>query len=148
MRNVIGSLHVPEREEETRCFSPRFDSPGDGSNTKKKMKIEADPADYFIKVHEFKLCPDSSSKRVKEHFANLMRQQPVSLPQDFVIPISKQTSGETQGATLCDEENNVLQNNPDQTCEQLSVADVQCAACKQLLFRPVVLNCGHGTIIY
>ncbi|XP_062024743.1 E3 ubiquitin-protein ligase PRT1-like [Rosa rugosa] len=27
--------------------------------------------------------------------------------------------------------------------KQISVADVLCAACKELLFRPVVLNCGH-----
>ncbi|XVF32208.1 hypothetical protein REPUB_Repub17cG0062200 [Reevesia pubescens] len=27
--------------------------------------------------------------------------------------------------------------------DQLSVADLPCTACKQLLFRPVVLNCGH-----
>ncbi|KAK6238894.1 hypothetical protein QUC31_004363 [Theobroma cacao] len=27
--------------------------------------------------------------------------------------------------------------------EQVSVADLLCAACKQLLFRPVILNCGH-----
>ncbi|XVF32211.1 hypothetical protein REPUB_Repub17cG0062200 [Reevesia pubescens] len=29
--------------------------------------------------------------------------------------------------------------------DQLSVADLPCTACKQLLFRPVVLNCGHGS---
>lgn len=28
---------------------------------------------------------------------------------------------------------------------KLSVADVTCTMCKQLLFHPVVLNCGHGT---
>ncbi|XP_050207061.1 E3 ubiquitin-protein ligase PRT1 [Mercurialis annua] len=29
-------------------------------------------------------------------------------------------------------------------CKQLSISDAQCNACKQLLFRPVFLNCGHG----
>lgn len=28
--------------------------------------------------------------------------------------------------------------------QKISVADVMCSACKQLLFHPVVLNCGHG----
>ncbi|XWS76103.1 hypothetical protein CRYUN_Cryun01aG0148300 [Craigia yunnanensis] len=28
--------------------------------------------------------------------------------------------------------------------DQVSVADLLCTACKQLLFRPVVLNCGHA----
>ena len=31
-------------------------------------------------------------------------------------------------------------------CKQVSVADVLCLECKQLLFRPVVLNCGHGRL--
>lgn len=30
-----------------------------------------------------------------------------------------------------------------ENCKQVTVADVLCTACKQLLFRPVVLNCGH-----
>ncbi|KAK1437366.1 hypothetical protein QVD17_03157 [Tagetes erecta] len=38
-------------------------------------------------------------------------------------------------------------NNVDQssarTYKHISVSDVMCSACMQLLFRPVVLNCGH-----
>lgn len=30
--------------------------------------------------------------------------------------------------------------------QKISFSDVMCAACKQLLFRPVVLNCGHGIL--
>jgi hypothetical protein len=33
-----------------------------------------------------------------------------------------------------------------ENCKQITVADVLCAACKQLLFRPVALNCGHGML--
>nr|XP_043635429.1 E3 ubiquitin-protein ligase PRT1-like [Erigeron canadensis] len=29
------------------------------------------------------------------------------------------------------------------TCDQVSISDVVCVACTQLLYRPVVLNCGH-----
>ncbi|KAK3013429.1 hypothetical protein RJ639_010241 [Escallonia herrerae] len=36
------------------------------------------------------------------------------------------------------------QRNYNGSCKQVSVGDVLCASCKQLLFRPVVLNCGHG----
>lgn len=28
----------------------------------------------------------------------------------------------------------------------MSITDVECSSCKQLLFRPVFLNCGHGNI--
>ncbi|KAK9053363.1 hypothetical protein SSX86_029996 [Deinandra increscens subsp. villosa] len=36
-----------------------------------------------------------------------------------------------------------LKESSSRTYKQISVSDVLCAACKQLLFRPVVLNCGH-----
>lgn len=39
------------------------------------------------------------------------------------------------------------ENRPqDGVCEQISVADAQCAGCRDLLFRPAVLNCGHGEL--
>ncbi|KAJ0647450.1 putative transcription factor interactor and regulator LIM family [Helianthus annuus] len=41
-----------------------------------------------------------------------------------------------------DNRNDVGQSSA-QTYKQISVSDVLCAACKQLLFRPVALNCGH-----
>lgn len=42
--------------------------------------------------------------------------------------------------------NSVVNRNisvEEKYCKQVSVADVLCLECKQLLFRPVVLNCGH-----
>uniref|UniRef100_A0A199U9V3 RING-type domain-containing protein n=1 Tax=Manihot esculenta TaxID=3983 RepID=A0A199U9V3_MANES len=36
------------------------------------------------------------------------------------------------------------QQVPNGNFKMVSITDVQCTACKQLLFRPVVLNCGHG----
>lgn len=29
-------------------------------------------------------------------------------------------------------------------CSEVLMTDLLCAVCKQLLYRPVVLNCGHG----
>lgn len=45
-----------------------------------------------------------------------------------------------------DREKRTPQNQHNGNCKQISVEDVLCAACKQLLFRPVVLNCGHGIV--
>lgn len=39
------------------------------------------------------------------------------------------------------EENNVSQSL------DISSEDVSCVACSQLLFRPVVLSCGHGMLV-
>lgn len=33
------------------------------------------------------------------------------------------------------------------TSKQISVSDVKCVACKELLYRPAVLNCGHGNSV-
>jgi hypothetical protein len=41
------------------------------------------------------------------------------------------------------EEKGSPENKVDEKHEHVSVADVPCVACKQLLIRPVVLNCGH-----
>jgi len=44
------------------------------------------------------------------------------------------------------EENSSSTMNPDRQCREIPVADVLCPACNQILFRPAVLNCGHGTM--
>ncbi|OMP10377.1 E3 ubiquitin-protein ligase PRT1-like protein [Corchorus olitorius] len=46
----------------------------------------------------------------------------------------------------CDEDLNQIKPVSGLEKEQISVADLLCTACKQLLFRPVVLNCGHGKV--
>lgn len=159
---------------QTGCFSPRFEACG--LQTNKKLKIAADPTDSSNEIYEFKLCSDPSSNREKDHFVDLMQIQPVSLPRDTAIPISRQikggnsqltiqlqplslppdllvpvfkeiSDGNPQWEKLTDKENHKVQNNLNQTSEPLSIADVQCASCNQLLFRPVVLNCGHGTLL-
>ncbi|XP_006479295.2 E3 ubiquitin-protein ligase PRT1 isoform X4 [Citrus sinensis] len=37
-------------------------------------------------------------------------------------------------------------NELNHNCKQISIVDVLCTACKQLLIHPVVLNCGHGSM--
>ncbi|KAJ0113451.1 hypothetical protein Patl1_01603 [Pistacia atlantica] len=63
----------------------------------------------------------------------------VSLILNNGTPISKQNSVRTVAAMKKKFPENKLNN-----CKQISIADVKCTACKQLLFNPVVLNCGHG----
>lgn len=61
---------------------------------------------------------------------------------DQLMSIAHEGESETnvtpvEGKTLPQDKLNIQQ--------KISVADVMCTMCKQLLFHPVVLNCGHGT---
>lgn len=38
--------------------------------------------------------------------------------------------------------------NRQKNSQQLLITDFQCAACNELLYQPVVLNCGHGKSYY
>ncbi|KAL0419656.1 UNVERIFIED_CONTAM: E3 ubiquitin-protein ligase PRT1 [Sesamum radiatum] len=44
------------------------------------------------------------------------------------------------------EDRNSNQIHRGGTCKQASVDDVLCDSCNHMLFRPIVLNCGHGMI--
>ncbi|KAL0435489.1 UNVERIFIED_CONTAM: E3 ubiquitin-protein ligase PRT1 [Sesamum radiatum] len=44
------------------------------------------------------------------------------------------------------EDRNSNQIHHGGTCKQASVNDVLCDSCNHMLFRPIVLNCGHGDI--
>lgn len=39
-------------------------------------------------------------------------------------------------------------NELNDNCKQISIVDVLCTTCKQLLIHPVVLNCGHGMLVH
>ncbi|KAK3405962.1 hypothetical protein EUGRSUZ_K02171 [Eucalyptus grandis] len=41
------------------------------------------------------------------------------------------------------EEENAHPVGSDQSCKRITASDVLCTECKQLLFHPVALNCGH-----
>lgn len=51
----------------------------------------------------------------------------------------------TDAKTLNVHENELPKNN--KVSKRISKDDLLCSACKELLVRPVVLNCGHGIIL-
>jgi hypothetical protein len=63
-------------------------------------------------------------------------------------PASFQDCGACTQIEISDGNSDVIRNVAieEKNCKQVSVADVLCSACKQLLYHPVVLNCGHGTV--
>ncbi|KAL8213941.1 hypothetical protein R6Q57_003390 [Mikania cordata] len=58
----------------------------------------------------------------------------------------KQTLDDKQQGLFCFapyDENKSNDGSSGGNCKQVTVADALCSSCKQLLFQPVVLNCGH-----
>ncbi|CAI9288361.1 unnamed protein product [Lactuca saligna] len=64
----------------------------------------------------------------------------------FATDIDSVVTGEELDNLLINpstEEKKSVDGSSAGNCQQVTVADMLCSACKQLLFRPVALNCGH-----
>lgn len=109
---------MSEEEKKTGFFSPQFDDYAHGSEAK------------------FDHPGSSSSYNTISLVAN-----PLNSGSSTSMG---QPSSESFGTHSVKGENLPSNNHSGQ--QKISVADVTCPACKQLLFHPVVLNCGHGIL--
>ncbi|KAA8543477.1 hypothetical protein F0562_021028 [Nyssa sinensis] len=132
---------ILEEEKEMGFFSPQFDELLCASHTNEKLNHLGDLGQFSTRISQDNLSTDFSSSRDGEPCANMDQLESLSFFQDNGTAISKQFSTGTfeASSTVAVEEKKL----PQRTCQQVSIADLLCAACKQLLFRPVVLNCGH-----
>ncbi|KAF5480938.1 hypothetical protein F2P56_001641 [Juglans regia] len=119
---------ILEEEKETGIFSPQFNS--------QAYNHGGDPASLSIMDFESKSPSDSLSTRKGEPYANLeLLNSDSQVQDDGVCALIEIRNGNSEVIG-----NVSLKEN---TSKQVSVSDVLCLACKQLLLRPVVLNCGH-----
>ncbi|KAL9292624.1 E3 ubiquitin-protein ligase PRT1 [Arabidopsis thaliana] len=112
---------VLKEEQERECFSPQIDlvldlsvCSGDSLNVSDKQKVEE--------------CSNA---------ANLLS----SSSSRGDIPCIPKNQEPTDAKALNVHENELLKDN--KVSKQISKDDLLCSACKELLVRPVVLNCGH-----
>ena len=125
------------------CFSPQFDAFLFASHTDEKLS-HRDNQGQSCGFSLDCLSTDTYSTEKGEPGATMEKLE--TFPQDGGNNTSKQSSSEAtcSGAV---EEQNMLRKNQMGPSQKVSIADALCTACKQLLFRPVVLNCGHGTFL-
>lgn len=116
----ILSLHLTEEEKRTGYFSPQLGAHLCGSHTNEELNHMGTPTESS----SLDTCSTSKGERGNMDQSEL------------------DTSGKTGNISV--EKQDLCADNHNQTMKKVSVNDVLCAACKQLLFRPVVLNCGHG----
>lgn len=124
-------MHVAEEEMKKGIFSPQFNA--------QACVHWGDPASFSTMDFESNTSLDPSSTRKGEPNTNLELLLPDSPFQDCSACTLIESS---------DGNSDVIRNVAieEKNCKQVSVTDVLCSACKQLLFHPVVLNCGHGTV--
>ncbi|XP_056170430.1 E3 ubiquitin-protein ligase PRT1-like [Syzygium oleosum] len=84
---------------------------------------------------------DTESSRNGETFASKVQSEPIA-GIDGNGPSSPKQDLKRKHDLPVEEENGHLVGS-DKRCKQITVSDVLCAECKQLLFHPVALNCGH-----
>ncbi|KAH7517532.1 hypothetical protein FEM48_Zijuj09G0075000 [Ziziphus jujuba var. spinosa] len=116
-------LQVLEEEKENDCFSPQLDA----------------------HAHNLQADQDLENPACKESSATMKQLDSISHISDNGTTVPEQgTNGNPEATGIAiDIDKNFPQNQHSGNCKQISVADVLCAACKQMLFCPVVLNCGH-----
>lgn len=124
-------MHVAEEEVERGVFSPQCNA--------QACVHQGDPASFSTMDFESNSSSDPSSTRKGEPYTNQELLLSDSLFQDC---------GTCTLIEISDGNSDVIRNVAieEKNCKQVSVADVLCSACKQLLYHPVVLNCGHGTV--
>ncbi|XP_052170304.1 E3 ubiquitin-protein ligase PRT1 [Diospyros lotus] len=122
---------ILEEEKEIGFFSPELDDLLGAPLANKELDHLDNQAQSFTKSTWDNLSAHPSINRNGDPYANMGQSERAPVVQD------------NGSCTIELKEKRMPQRNCNGTWNQVSVDDVLCPACKQLLFRPVVLNCGH-----
>lgn len=97
-------------------------------------------------VSEYDLLSHPSSSSKDQILLNVAPSESGSIIEENAGPNLQIAAEDVESTILSvDEEKKLQQRISSVNCHQISVCDVLCTLCKELLFRPIVLNCGHGT---
>lgn len=139
----LFSLSSPEEEKRSDCFSPQLCNEILSSYTSVELNVSDSPStlsDMGSSVDYEVLNNDTYSNGKVNPSPTLEQQTDLSLLKS-TSPVSRNNEAamEVRGTSAADV--NHLKQGPH---ELVSINDVLCVKCKQLLFQPSVLNCGHG----
>ncbi|KAI4356422.1 hypothetical protein L6164_000446 [Bauhinia variegata] len=137
-------LQTLEEEKKSGFYSPQLKA--DACGTQAKFLYPGSSSSCSIITADSNSCPTSSFSNGKESSAHPEQSGPASHKNDEDTIYSEHTSGATTvsvGTLSPPVEGKSFPQSEQHGQQKISVADLMCAACKQLLFNPVGLNCGH-----
>ncbi|XP_057508309.1 E3 ubiquitin-protein ligase PRT1-like isoform X1 [Actinidia eriantha] len=133
-------------EKELGVFSPNVGDLLCALHAKKESKVlDVQAQSSTSSSNGEQLSTNLSFIRKTEPCANMEQPEFIALVQDNSPTIPQQITAESFESSRIDDVkvNNLSQRSSSKICQHVSIVDVLCALCKQLLFRPAALNCGH-----
>ncbi|XP_006297663.2 E3 ubiquitin-protein ligase PRT1 isoform X1 [Capsella rubella] len=121
---------VLEEEEELDCFSPQIDVVSDKANAKDEAVCSGDSLNISGKCITQMVEECSNAAKLLSNSSSVGDSSCIPSNQE---PIDARSHNA--------HEDDFLKNN--NASKQILKEDLLCSACKELLMRPVVLNCGH-----
>ncbi|XP_048138306.1 E3 ubiquitin-protein ligase PRT1-like [Rhodamnia argentea] len=131
---------ILEEEKRMGTFSPQFDALAWRSGDEEEQKFSGSSKSHVTWSGPNSFV-DTGTSRNGEPRASKVQSEPV--PSIDGNGPSSLEQGLKQKHEIPVEEENGHPVGSDKSCKQITVSDVLCAECQQLLFRPVALNCGH-----
>ncbi|KAJ7961512.1 E3 ubiquitin-protein ligase PRT1 [Quillaja saponaria] len=134
---------VLEEEKRSGLFSPQFHTDACGSQAKVENQESSSCCTTMDLEYNSLREPFPTTK--EEPPAHMEQLKSVMQCQQEGAIIFEHASERKHGVMGIPsvEEENFRGNEHNGQGKEISVANLLCTACKQLLFRPVVLNCGH-----
>ncbi|KAK7255944.1 hypothetical protein RIF29_29373 [Crotalaria pallida] len=133
-------IQTLEEEKETGLYSPQFDADTGRSQAKFGHSGSSSSCSNINLVSNS--CNVGLSECVEQLQLSECMEQIQSTTHEGTIYSEHSSNGAPDGIGIHAEGKKLPENEllPQQ---KISVEDVMCTMCKQLLFHPVVLNCGH-----
>ncbi|KAL3716219.1 hypothetical protein ACJRO7_007905 [Eucalyptus globulus] len=129
-----------EEEKKEGTFSPQFDALTWRSGDEEQQKLSHSSQSH-MKCSDPNSSMDTGSFRNGEPHASKVQSEPIEGIDSYSPSSPKQDLKQERDIIV--EEESAHPIGSDQSCKQITASDVLCAECKQLLFHPVALNCGH-----
>ncbi|XP_059632184.1 E3 ubiquitin-protein ligase PRT1-like [Cornus florida] len=136
-------IQVSEEEKETGHSSPRLNDHLSAPHPSKECNNaeEFSPHSY---TSQNKVHVELSSSGVGEPSLIKDSSEIIVPVKDCTITVHTMSSCEATGNMTAQEKSVHGNKLVHGTCDQVLITDLLCVICKQLLYRPTVLNCGHA----